>query len=166
MKRVFVIAVTTSEEPICSSISPAAPRRRWRTGRGIPVRQRMREGVAEHDRRAQIDAAFELHLARTVAILRGDIVAPGVLQAVLDRAVDELRHLRIGEAAESFASGSFVRERRDRAELLRERIGDFRGVLRHHDGAGIDAGAAAVVRDGTGDQVDVVAPVLDLSPRR
>jgi hypothetical protein len=44
---------------------------------------------------------------------------------------------------------------------LREGVGDLGGVFGHHDGAGVDAGAAAVVADRAGDDVDEVAPVLD-----
>ena len=52
----------------------------------FPVGERVRERIAMHDRRAQIDAALELHLARAVAILRGHVRRAGCLQAVLDRA--------------------------------------------------------------------------------
>ena len=101
----------------------------------------MREGIAAHDRRAQVDAASKLRLARALAILRRHVLGAGRLQAVLDRAVDELGHLRVREAGELRV---FVldRARRDRAELFRERVGDLGGMFGHDDGGGVDAASA------------------------
>src|SRR5436190_1600035 len=47
------------------------------------------------------------------------------------------------------------------AKLLRQSLGDFASVFRHDHGGGVDTGAAAVVRDGSGDEIDVLGPALD-----
>ena len=47
------------------------------------VRQRMRERIAQHDRRPQINAALEFHFARAVAIFGGDIRRAGRFQILL-----------------------------------------------------------------------------------
>ena len=85
------------------------------------VRQRMREGIAQHDRRPQINAAFKLRpCAGRSRYLAVTSVAPGVFKSFFDRAVDEFGHLGIGEAGEPgvFIGGG---QRSDRAELLRAR---------------------------------------------
>ena len=112
----------------------------------------MRERFAQHDRRPQIVASFKLHPARPLAISGGDIAGAGGLQAFLNAGINERGHLRIGEPGQA---GVFIRrrQRNNRAEFPRQRVGNFGGVFGHDNGRGVDATAAAIVRNG-GDHQD------------
>ena len=48
-----------------------------------------------------------------------------------------------------------------KAESLGQGVGDFASVFGHDNGAGIDAGAASVLADGTDHHVEVFRPVFD-----
>lgn len=126
------------------------------------VGQRMLPGVTMNDGRTQEGAALKLDLAGAVAILCGDVFCARLLSKVsINDAVDVIRHLGVGESGQTsvFIIGG---ERLHRAQALGDGIGDFLAILRHQDGGGIDAGAAAVVADGADDDVDVLLPVFDL----
>src|ERR1051325_6204756 len=124
------------------------------------VSQRMRKGIAKRDGRPDEDAAVEGSLARTTAILRRRVHRAGSFQAFFDLPVNEIRHFRVGETGE-FRVRIVGARRLNRSESLRNRVGNFSGILRHHDRRGVDTRATAIVRNARYHHVQIVAPLLN-----
>jgi hypothetical protein len=116
--------------------------------------------LAAHERRAQIVRAIDHDVPRTAAVLRGDLDRAGLLQRALDAGVDALGEARVRERGECRAR-ILRRQRLDRGEALRERIGERIGVARHEDRGGVHAGAPAVLGDRVDQDVQVLRPGID-----
>ena len=162
----LVMAVTTSEGPICRSISDCGTCDHAGVGeQEFPVGQRMGERVAPHDGGPQIGGALEGHLAGAVAMLGRDVGGARSLQTLLDRRRQWPRPCGVGKGGEP---GVLILrgQRRDRAELSRERLGDLGGVSGHDHRRGVDATAAPIVGNGGDHQVDELRPAARYRPRR
>ena len=127
----------------------------------FPIGERVIERGAEDDGGAEVNAAVEFDFSGALAEGGGEVLGTWRGEIAFDGVADEIRHFGVSEAAEL---GEFVfwRERGDGAEFFGEGGGDFGGVFGDDHRAGIDAGASAVIGDGSGDDIDEVGPVFDL----
>ena len=125
----------------------------------------MASGWANESHRTMVGRRYR---APSKATLRGPLrylavtsTAPGVrspssMAASMPSAIWDWRKRTAGRSA---SSGG---QRRQGAELLRQRLGDLGGVFRHHHGRGVDATAPAIVGNGGNHEVDELRPALDL----
>jgi len=89
------------------------------------VRQRMREGIAQHNRRAQINAAFNSALARPVAVSRRHVRRAGNFQSCsMPRQC--IRPSRVRKAGEPAAFSSRAGSGTIGTEFPGQRVGNLR----------------------------------------
>ena len=96
----------------------------------------------------------------SVAELRGHVVNAVFLQVGVDLSVDRVGLTRHGESRQRRLR-ILRRQRHDRPDLRRDRLGDLLPVPRHPDAGAVDAAASAVDEDAVGHQVDVLLPLID-----
>ena len=123
--------------------------------------QRVRKRVAAHNCRPQVNRAIEGDQPRAASILRRHLFGAGGLQALVDRRVDKLGHFGVRKSRKH---GALVvdRARLHRSEPLRQTISDFVSMCGHDDRGGVQAAAAAILRDRVHHEVEVIGPALDL----
>ena len=117
--------------------------------------------IGVNHRRQQVVRPSRLDEARDVAVLRGDVGDARRLQVGVDRLRNRVGHARDRECRERCV-GMFGRQRPNRGQPLRDRVGDLARVTAGPDARAVDAAPPAVDEHALDHHVEMRLPSVDL----